>query len=86
MRKPSVYVRYCKNCQLRSTPFLLIFYFDFGDRNWRQAEAWNLLLAEVAEVNALAQGAQRRFTQWPLDRTPNLPIGRRTVHHAEWCV
>ena len=38
--------------------FLLIF-----GHNWRQAEAWIVLLAGADEVNALAQGALRRFTQ-----------------------
>ena len=40
------------------------FYFIFGDHNWRQTEAWNLRLAGAVEVNALAQAALRRFTQW----------------------
>ena len=40
-------------------------FFDFGDGNWRQVKAWNLLLAEAVEVNALAQETLRRFTQWP---------------------
>ena len=38
--------------------------FDIGDGNWRQAKAWSLLLSVAVEVNALAQGALRRFTQW----------------------
>ena len=44
--------------------FWSVFLFILGDSNWRQAEAWALLLAGAIEVNALAQGALRRFTQW----------------------
>jgi len=36
----------------------------FGDGNLRQAEAWIVLLAGAVEVNALAQGTLRQFTQW----------------------
>jgi len=33
---------------------LLIFsFFDFGDGNWRQAEAWNLFLASAVQVKLL---------------------------------
>jgi len=39
--------------------------FDFGDGTWRQSAAWNLLLIGSVEVNALAQGTLRQFTQWP---------------------
>jgi len=34
---------------------------NFGDGNWRQAEAWIVLLAWVVEVNALAQWGLRQF-------------------------
>jgi len=41
--------------ETRSTSVYFVFIW-FCDGSWRQAEAsWNLLLAEAAEVNALAQ-------------------------------
>jgi len=41
----------------------LKFFVNFGDGNWRQAEAWIVLLGgTVVVVNALAQGALRQFT------------------------
>jgi len=40
------------------------FYFFVGDGNWRQADARIALLTEVVEMNALAQGTLRQFTQW----------------------
>ena len=55
--------------------------FDFADSNWRQAEAWIVLPAGAVEVNALAHGALRRVTLWRVERTPNLLIERRTLHH-----
>jgi len=42
----------------------LLFFINLGDGNWRQAEAWIVLLAGAVEVNALVQGALRQFTQW----------------------
>jgi len=42
----------------------------FND-NWRQTEAWIFLLAGEVEVNALAQGALRRLTQWSWIEHPN---------------
>jgi len=50
----------------RNTKYFIIimFFLIFGDGNWRQAEAWIVLLAGAVEVNALAQGPLRRFTQW----------------------
>jgi len=41
-----------------------LFFVNFGDGNWRQAETWTVLLAGAVEVNAHAQGALRQFTQW----------------------
>jgi len=41
----------------------LAFFCNFGYGNWRQAEAWIVLHAGAVEVNALAQGALRQFTQ-----------------------
>ena len=38
------------------------FKFYFGDGNWQQAKAFHLVLVEVTQVNALAQGALQRFT------------------------
>jgi len=40
------------------------FFYNFDDSNWRQAEAWIVLLAGAVQVNALAQGTLRQFTQW----------------------
>jgi len=40
------------------------FFVNFGDGNWRQAEAWIVLLVGTVEVSALAYGALRQFTQW----------------------
>ena len=63
--------------------FIAYFFVNFGNGSWRQAEAWIVLLAGAVEVNALAQGAARQFTL-AVDRTPNLPIERRTLHH--WAI
>jgi len=51
------------------------FSFDFGWRQWRQAEAWILFLVGAFEVNALAQGALRRFIQWPWVEHPTYQFG-----------
>jgi len=39
-------------------------FFNLDDGNWRQVQAWILLLAEAAEVNALAQEALRGFAKY----------------------
>jgi len=49
--------------------------FFFGDGNWRQAEACIVLLAGAFEVNALAQGALRQFTQWLWIEHPTFQLG-----------
>jgi len=41
------------------------FLYGFSDGDWQQVETPNVLLTEAGEVNALAQGALRQFTQWP---------------------
>ena len=33
----------------------MIFLFDFGDVNWRQVEAWNLLVAGVVKMHSKQQ-------------------------------
>jgi len=58
-----------------------IFFVNFGDGSWQQAEAWILLLAEV---NPLAQAALRQSTHMAVDWTPNLLIKRRTLYH--WAI
>jgi len=62
------YFRCAKNNgSLKSNRKLLtvqLFFYNFDDSYWRQAEAWIVLLAGVVEVNALAQGALRQFIQW----------------------
>jgi len=40
--------------------FVVLWFFVFG---W-QAYAWNMLFVKAVEVNALAQGALRQFTQY----------------------
>ena len=54
-----------------------------------------MLFVGAVAVNAFAQGALRRFPQWPwiehptfgkrtliaARRTPNLPFGKRTLYH-----
>ena len=45
------------------------FFVKFGDGTCRQAEAWIVLLAGMAEVNALAQGALRQFKQPWIERS-----------------
>ena len=40
------------------------FFFCLFVNFWWQAETWIVLLAGAVEVNALAQEALRRFTQW----------------------
>jgi len=47
---------------------------NFGDRNWRQAEAWTVL-AGAFEVNSLAQGALRQCTQRPWVDYPTFHFG-----------
>jgi len=42
----------------------VFFQIDVGDGNWRQAKPGICFLPGVVEVNALAQGTLRRFTQW----------------------
>jgi len=54
--------------------YLFLFYF-FGGGNWRQAEAWIVILARAAEVNAHAQGALRQFTHWPWIEHPTFQLG-----------
>jgi len=48
---------------------VLLFNLILGDGYWRQAEAWNLLLARAVDVNALAQGA---LSHSVVGGTPNL--------------
>jgi len=43
---------------------VFLFFVNFGDGNWRQAEACIVFLSGEVEVNALAQEAVRQFTQW----------------------
>jgi len=64
-------------CHLVKTLVSIIF---FVDSNWRQVEAKNSILAGAVELNALAQGALRLFTQWHVDRTTNLSVERRTLY------
>jgi len=49
-------------------------FLNFGDDNWRQAEAWILLFAGAVEMNALAQAALRRFTQRPWIERPTFQL------------
>jgi len=42
--------------QIYTVQFCYFLIFHFGDGNWLQAEAWNLLFAGAFEVNVLAQG------------------------------
>ena len=60
-----------------SIPHFSFFNFclSFGDGNWVQAEAWIELLAGAVEVNALAQGAIRQFTQWLWIEHPTFQLG-----------
>jgi len=51
-----------------------IFVVNFDDGNWRQAEASIVLFAGAVEVNAPAQGALRRFTQWPWVEHPTFQL------------
>ena len=70
--QPSVFWKLEKPC----LQWLYFFFFvNFGDGNWRQAEAWNVLLAGAAEVNALALGALRQFTQWLWIEHPTFQSG-----------
>ena len=54
--------------------YLLLFFVNFGDGNWRQAKAWIVLLARAGEVNALAQGVLQQFTQWPWIEHPTFQL------------
>jgi len=62
-----------------------VFFVDFGDGNWRQAEASIVLLAGAVEVNALAQGALRQSTQWLWIEHPTLQLrgGHFTTEHLK---
>jgi len=40
------------------------YFLNFGDGNWRQAEASIVLIAGEVDMNAFAQGALLQFTQW----------------------
>ena len=57
-------------CELGFTVFVC-----HGDDNWRQAEAWNLLLTGVVGVNAHFQEALRRFPQWSWIEYPTFQLG-----------
>jgi len=55
------------------------FFVNFGDSNWRQAEAWIVLLAGAVEVNALAKerygnslnyGSNTQPSNWEADTFP----------------
>ena len=63
----------------RTQSVFFVVFLIFGDSNWRQAEAWNVLLAGAVEVNALAQGALRQFTQWIEHPTLQLGGGHLTT-------
>jgi len=65
-------------CYSLTIHIYIYIFVNFGDRNWPKPEM--LHLAGAVEVNDLAQGALREFTQW-LDRRPSLPIERRTLYH-----
>jgi len=56
-----------------------VFFYNFGDDNWRQVEAWIVLLAGAIEVNALAQGALRQFTQWLWIEYPTFQLEADTL-------
>ena len=53
---------------------------NFGDGNWRQVEAWIVLLVGAVEVNAVVQGSTA-IHSIAMDRSPNLPVERRTLYH-----
>ena len=53
-----------KRCYWKNQEMLLCYFINFDDGIWRQAEAWIVFLAGAIDVNALAQGALRQFTQW----------------------
>jgi len=55
-----------------------LFLFHLDD-NWQQAEAWLMLFVGAVEVNALAA-----IHSVAVNRTPNLPIERRTLCH--WAI
>jgi len=48
--------------------------YNFDDGNWREAKARNLLLAGAVEVNPLAYGALRQFTQWSWFKHPTFQL------------
>jgi len=50
------------------------FVHNFGDGNWREAKAWILLLARAVEINPLACGALRQFTQWSWIKHPTFQL------------
>ena len=59
----------------KNTQYQTLFFVNFGDDCWRQAEAWIVLLVGEVEVNALAQGALRKFTQWLWIEHPTFQLG-----------
>jgi len=64
--------------------FLLFVFVNFGDGSWWQAEAWIVLLTGAVEVNALVQGALRRFTQWPWIEHPTFQLTGVTLPLSYW--
>jgi len=82
------YVEFCKNWLFFYCLTYLVdlqmkqilwwtFFIDFGYDNWWQAEACNLLLVGVVEVNALAQRVLRQFTQWSWIEHPTFRLCSR---------
>ena len=61
------------------------FFVNFGDGNWRQGEAWIVLLAGAIEVNALAQEALRQFTQWLWIEHPTFQLGGGHLLPLSYC-
>ena len=59
-REPIIALTLCSNNSVSVFEEATLIAALFCDGNWRQAEAWIVLLAGVVEVNTFAQGALRQ--------------------------
>jgi len=66
--------RTCVFRHLRGSVIFFLFFVNFGDGNWWQADAGFVASCLSFWVNTLAQLALRRFTQWPWINLPTFKL------------
>ena len=90
-KEPLIRLRVSKDCRkqgkcviftTRLTGYVAVEFFWFWLRQLAAGRSWIVLFAGAVKVNALAQGALRRFTQWPNTQPSNwemntLPLSYR---------